>query len=161
MVKRVLLSAITVFSTSACIPPAPRWKPALTSEVPDRTPARFRVARDSAFVDGTADGWQRGTPRLRLASGAVVAIPRDAVVQVRLAEKQRHPYSGAVIGWVAGVVTMYATCAPPKQYCGEENPLPLLGILTGWGLGYVTKTEWWVNVRVPADSAAPPQSRDP
>jgi hypothetical protein len=87
--------------------------------------------------------------------GDTVIVPDGSALEVRLREKARHPTAGAIIGWALGVAISYAACPPPKKYCGEEDPTPLLAAGLGALIGDRVKTDWWVRVRW--DTPSPPE----
>ena len=97
-------------------------------------------------MNGSALGWDRGHPSIVLQNGDTAAVPTGAQLEVKLRQKKAHPYSGAAIGWAASVAVMLANCGGQK-YCGEENPIPLLGTVIGWFAGRAVRTDWWVVVR--------------
>jgi hypothetical protein len=81
------------------------------------------------------------------ASGDTIVVPEGATLEVRLKEKATHEKAGGVIGWALGVAISYAACPPPRRYCGEEDPTPLLGTGLGGLIGWLAKTDRWVQVR--------------
>jgi hypothetical protein len=140
---------------TACSNGTTRWHPSFASQVPDSTPVRFVASESERQVAGLALDWERGRLRVVTSRGDTVLVPRGSELQVRLKEKASHPLFGAVIGWALGVAVSYATCPPPKRYCGEEDPSPLLGVGLGGLVGSCVKTDWWVGVQW--DTASPPR----
>ena len=132
---------------SACATGAVRWQPSVVSQVPDSTSVRFTTGIGEPRVAGLALDWQRGQPKVIIERGDTVVIPDASLLEVRLKEKASHPMAGAIIGWAVGVGISYATCRAPKQYCGEEDPMPLLTTGLGALIGSRIKTDWWVVVR--------------
>ena len=148
-----VLSAVALV-LAACSNGTTRWHPSLASQVPDSTPVRFVPSESERQVAGLALDWERGRLRVVTSRGDTVLVPKGSELQVRLREKASHPVFGAVVGWALGVAVSYATCPPPKRYCGEEDPSPLLGTGLGALVGSRVKTDWWVGVRW--DTASPP-----
>ena len=141
-----VLLAVTL-SLAACSSGTTRWHPSLASQVPDSTPVRFAPGESERQVAGLALDWERGPLRVVTTRGDTVVVPRGSALEVRLKEKSNHAVIGAVVGWAVGVAVSYATCPPPKRYCGEEDPRPLLGAGLGALVGSRVKTDWWVGVR--------------
>lgn len=139
----------------ACSNGTTRWHPSLASQVPDSTSVRFVPGENERQIAGLALDWERGRPRVMTGSGDTVVVPKGSLLEVRLKEKASHPVWGAVIGWALGVAVSYATCPPPKRYCGEEDPSPLLGAGLGALVGARVKTDWWVGVRWDSTHDAP------
>jgi hypothetical protein len=81
------------------------------------------------------------------ARGDTVVVPDGSILDVRLNEKAGHSTAGAIVGWALGIAVSYAACPPPKKYCGEEDPTPLLGIGLGALMGSRIKTDSWVRVQ--------------
>ena len=151
-------AAITLLAaallSSACGAGTVRWHPSLASQVPDSTPVRFTPVESERKVAGLAFQWAGGRPRVITSSGDTVVVPQGSTLDVRLREKASHPTFGAVVGYALGIATGLMTCRAPKQYCGEENPLPLAAAGIGALIGARVKTDWWVSVRW--DTASPP-----
>jgi hypothetical protein len=80
------------------------------------------------------------------AGGDTVAVPHGSTLEVRLNEKAGHTTAGVVGGWALGVAVSYATCPPPKRYCGEQDPTPALAMGLGALIGSRVKTDQWVRV---------------
>jgi hypothetical protein len=140
--------SVTLVLLAACSTRATMlWKPSVVSQVPDSTPVRYRVDSNTPMVRGLALDWTRRTPRLMTALGDTVSIPESARLEVRLRQKSGHPITGAVVGYVAGVITSYAYCPPPKTHCGEQDPTPLLGAALGAWVGSWFRSYPWVQVR--------------
>ena len=112
---------------------------------------RQAVTRSAA----SAVNWMSGDPRLLTPRGDTLTIPADARLDVRLRQKSGHGVAGAVVGLLAGVAVSYAYCPPPKDYCGEEDPTPLLGASLGAVVGSLFKSYPWVQVRRDGPPAAP------
>jgi hypothetical protein len=142
-----LSSAAALLLLSACAGATTRWQPSLASQVPDSTPVRFAPHAGEPRITGLAVDWERGQLRVITERGNTVIVPDGAAIEVRLREKARHPTAGAIIGWAFGVAISYAACPPPKKYCGEEDPTPLLAAGLGALIGDRVKTDWWVRVR--------------
>ena len=132
---------------TACASGAVRWQPSFASQVPDSTPVRFVVARNEPAIQGRAADWQLGRPKLITERGDTVENPTSATLEVRLKNRVGHPVAGAIAAWAVGVGISYATCPPPKKYCGEEDPTPLLAAGLGALIGSRIKTDKWVEVR--------------
>lgn len=133
---------------AACGNATVTWRPSLLSHVPDSTAVRWNPQTGEPRVRGRSLGWQHGAPRVVTDTGDTVMIARGAGrLEVRLREKKRQGVIGAVIGWAVGVGVMYATCDPPRTYCGEQNPSPLLGAGLGALIGSMFKADDWVRVR--------------
>lgn len=144
-----------------CAGGAIRWQPSLASQVPDSTSVRF-VSRDGQSpVSGVALDWERGWPRVITARGDTIMVPDGSALEVRLREKANHTTAGTVIGWAIGVGISYAACPPPRRYCGEEDPTPLLAGGLGALIGSRVKTDWWVSVRWDVRTSSSPPSNDP
>jgi hypothetical protein len=142
-----LSSAAALLLLSACAGATTRWQPSLASQVPDSTPVRFAPHAGEPRITGLAVDWERGQLRVITERGDTVIVPDGSAIEVRLREKARHPTAGAIIGWAFGVAISYAACPPPKKYCGEEDPTPLLAAGLGALIGDRVKTDWWVRVR--------------
>lgn len=140
----LLLGAL---SLSACAGTVMRWQPSLASHVPDSSTVRYGIRPGERPTSGQAVDWQRGRPRVVTASGDTIVVPEGATLEVRLKEKATHEKAGGVIGWALGVAISYAACPPPRRYCGEEDPTPLLGTGLGGLIGWLAKTDRWVQVR--------------
>jgi hypothetical protein len=113
-------------------------------------PVRYVIRAERVIVTGRSLDWERGTPQLITRRGDTLTIPPIATLEVRLRERTNRAIAGGVIGFLAGVVTSYVSCPPPKRYCGEQDPTPLLGATLGALIGSRIKSDWWVRVkRVP------------
>ena len=132
---------------TACMPPRPTTIPRRVTDVRDSSVVRFSPGPGQPFTYGQALDWAGATPRILTSRGDTLPVPLDARLEVRLPERRAHPVAGVVIGWAIGVVVSYASCPPPKRYCGEEDPTPLLGAAIGWLVGRRVLTDWWVVVR--------------
>jgi hypothetical protein len=124
-----------------------RWRPSLSSQVPDSTPVRFVTQRSEPRVTGRALDWERRRPRLITLRGDTVLVPEGARLEVRLKEKTTRAVAGAVVGFVVGVGVMYSTCAAPRRYCGEQDPTPMLAAGLGALVGSRIKADQWIRVR--------------
>jgi len=131
---------------TACGGTSIRWQPSLVSQVPDSTTVRFVAEPGQSPTQGFALDWQRGRPRVITGRDTIV-MPEGAALEVRLREKYGHPTAGAIIGWALAAGVSYALCPPPRRYCGEEDPTPLLGMALGALIGAKIKTDRWVGVR--------------
>ncbi len=96
---------------------------------------------------GTALAWGTPAPRLITASGDTLPLRAAHQVWVSGGRTARRTVRGAVIGWGAGVVATLADCGLAST-CGEQNPVPLLGLFIGAAIGRRFRTERWT--RVPA-----------
>ena len=132
----------------ACGCTAVRWRPSLVTHVPDSTEVRFAPKAGDSFITGTALGWDRARPRLITAHGDTLAIPNGSRVEVYLKEASHYPKFGAVVGGAIGVLASLADCGG-QQYCGEQDPRPMLGVLVGGIIGYVLTTDHWAPVAWP------------
>ena len=146
MVKPLSLWITLSLLLTACGGTTIRWQPSLVSQVPDSTAVRFVVEPGRPPTQGLALDWQRGRPRVITGRDTIV-MPEGAALEVRLPEKYGHPTAGAIVGWALGAGLSYALCPPPKRYCGEEDPTPLLGLGLGALIGAKVKTDRWVAVR--------------
>lgn len=146
-----LLSAVTsvafVLATWSCASGGVKWRPSLASHVPDSTWVRFAGHIGDPPVTGRAVGWERGRLRVIIAAGDTVVVPSGSALEVRLNEKAGHTTAGVIAGWALGVAISYATCPPPKKYCGEQDPTPVLAAGLGALIGARVKTDQWVRVR--------------
>jgi hypothetical protein len=115
--------------------------------VPDSTWVRFVRGVGEPSISGLALEWQNGHPRVITERGDTVIVPEGSTLAVRLKEKQTHANAGAVIGWALGVALAYAACPPPRSFCGEEDPTPLVAAGLGAFVGSKVRTDWWVDVR--------------
>jgi hypothetical protein len=131
---------------SACAGAVTRWQPSLASQVPDSTPVRFAERSREPRVTGLALDWERGRLRVITERRDTVVVPEGSVLEVRLRERASHATAGAIIGWALGVAISYAACPPPKKYCREEDPTPLLATGLGALIGARVKTDWWIRV---------------
>ena len=143
----LILSLLVILLATGCAKATFRWQPSLTSQVPDGTPVRFKVARGEPRASGQALDWQRGAPRVITPRGDTVSVPDTAFIQVRLKNKTNHAVAGAIAGFVVGVGVSWATCAPPKTHCGEQDPTPMLAAGLGALIGSLFKADHWVRVR--------------
>jgi hypothetical protein len=137
---------MAILLLAACASGGTRWQPSLVSQVPDSTWVRFHDAVGQTSASGFALDWQRGRPRV-IVDRDTLLIPEASALEARLKEKRGHAIFGTITGWALGAAISYATCAPPKKYCGEEDPTPLLGTLLGAWVGSRVKTDWWVRVQ--------------
>lgn len=146
-----LLSAATCSATlllaSSCAHGGVKWRPSLASHVPDSTWVRFAGHIGDSSVMGRAMDWQRGRLRVITVAGDTVAVPSGSALEVRLNEKAGHTTAGLIAGWALGVTISYATCPPPKKYCGEQDPTPALAAGLGALIGARVKTDQWVRVQ--------------
>ena len=94
---------------------------------------------------GTALAWGTPAPRLITASGDTLPLNATHQVWVSGGRTARRTAHGALIGWAAGVATVVADCGLASP-CGEQNPVPLLGILLGGAIGHKFRTERWTRV---------------
>jgi hypothetical protein len=140
-----LILAVGIIGAVGCAS-LPAGTPTSIGQVRNGSPVRFRREPTGNAVTGSALGWDQPHPLIVLQSGDTVAIPSGAQLEVKLPQKKSHPYSGATIGWAVGVGFALADCSNTR-YCGEENPLPLLGTVIGWFVGKAVKTDWWIVVR--------------
>jgi hypothetical protein len=152
---------VTLLVVGACGGVTVRWRPFVASQVPDTTPVRFDVQPDQFPVVGRALDWQRGSPRLIIPGGDTILIPANAKLEVRLKEKANHTKAGAILGFVVGIGVMYATCPASVNYCGEQNPIPVLGVALGGLIGSALEKDHWVRVRWDDSTrrAPPPDAR--
>jgi hypothetical protein len=157
LVPALLSAALLVIPVglTGCTRATMLWRPSVVSQVPDSTPVRYRVDSNTPTVRGLAVNWMSGDPRLLTPRGDTLTIPAEARLDVRLRQKSGHGVTGAVVGFLAGVAVMYAYCPPPKEYCGEEDPTPLLGASLGALVGSLFKSYPWVQVRRVGPPAAP------
>lgn len=144
---RSLVTLGSALSMAACAGPAIRWQPSYSSQIPDSATVRFTVHPGEAPILGSALDWRLGRPRVVTARDDTVLIPERSALEVRLKEKASHATAGAIIGWALSVAVSYATCAPPRRYCGEENPTPLFATGLGALIGSRIRTDWWVGVQ--------------
>jgi hypothetical protein len=147
--------AMSLLLLTACGGAAIRWQPSVASQVPDSTFVRFAPAAGEAPTSGVALDWPSGRLRVITSRGDTIVVPPGSALEVRLKDKATHPIAGTIIGWAVGVAVSYAACAPPRTYCGEEDPTPLLGLGLGALIGSRIKTDWWV--RVQWDAPNPPR----
>ena len=111
-----------------------------------RARERDREGRRTTHV-GTALAWGTPAPRLVTAGGDTLPLNATQQVWVSGGRTARRTARGALIGWAAGVAAVVADCGLAAS-CGEQNPVPLLGILIGGAIGHKFRTERWT--RVPA-----------
>ena len=140
-------SVAILLLVSSCANGGVKWRPSLASHVPDSTWVRFAGHIGDSSVIGRAVNWQRGQLRVITAAGDTVAVPNGSVLEVRLNEKAGHTTAGLIAGWALGVTVSYATCPPPKKYCGEQDPTPALAAGLGALIGSRVKSDQWVRVR--------------
>lgn len=146
MLKSLSFCIPLSFLLTACGGTTIRWQPSLVSHVPDSATVRFVAEPGRPPTQGLALDWQRGRPRVVTGRDTIV-MPEGAALEVRLREKFGHPTAGGILGWALGVGLSYAFCPPPKRYCGEEDPTPLLGTTLGALIGSKIKTDRWAGVR--------------
>lgn len=119
-----------------------KWRPWIVTQVPDGTEVRYwEKANASTARVGRAVGWSNGTPRLVTSHGDTVAIPAGAHLEVHVDNPDRHTNLGAVVGYVAGILTIFGTCGT-ESTCGEQNPTPLLGAIVGAIAGHFLVEDW-------------------
>lgn len=112
--------------------------------------ARVRVSPVNASrVTGTALGWTSSGPRLVSSRGDTIALHPDDRLEESLGRTGRRTWHGAIIGALAAGAALAVSCGG-RQYCGEENPLPLLGAAAGALVGHRMKRERWR--QIPSDS---------
>jgi hypothetical protein len=140
-------SVAMLLLVSSCASGGVKWRPSLASHVPDSTWVRFAGHSGDSAIMGRAIDWQRGRLRVITAGGDTVAVPHGSTLEVRLNEKAGHTTAGIIAGWALGVTVSYATCPPPKKYCGEQDPTPALAAGLGALIGSRVKTDQWVRVR--------------
>ena len=140
-------SVAMLLLASSCASGGVKWRPSLVSHVPDSTWVRFARQNGDSSIMGRAMDWQRGRPRVITAVGDTVAVPNGSALEVRLNEKAGHTTAGIIAGWAVGVTISYATCPPPKKYCGEQDPTPALAAGLGALIGSRVKSDQWVRVR--------------
>ena len=151
----LFVTGVALVPLTGCTRATMLWRPSYVSQVPDGTPARYRVDSHAPIVRGLAVNWMSGDPRLLTPRGDTLTIPPGARLDVQLRQKSGHGVAGAVVGFLAGVAVSYAYCPPPKDYCGEEDPTPLLGASLGAVVGSLFKSYPWVQVRRDGPPAAP------
>jgi len=142
---RWFLAPLVILLASGCTRATFRWRPSVTSQVPDSTPVRFYVARGQPRVSGRAFDWQRGSPRVITPRGDTVTVPDTALIQVRLKDKGNHAVLGAIVGIVAGVGLSYAACGDISCGPGDRRPVFIGGL--GALVGSRFKADSWVRVR--------------
>ncbi|GLC25675.1 hypothetical protein [Roseisolibacter agri] len=135
-------------STAVQTPYGMRWCPAAV-----RDGARVRAFDDGVrrWQVGSALGWATPAPRLVTARGDTIDVTGRRLVAVSEGRTARRTLQGAVIGWLAGVVTVIADCGV-ESTCGEQNPIPLLGVAIGTVVGSKLRQERWVRT---SDAACP------
>lgn len=111
-----------------------------------RARERDREGRRTTHV-GTALAWGTPAPRLVTVEGDTLPLNATHRVWVSGGRTARRTARGALIGWAAGVAAVVADCGLASP-CGEQNPVPLLGVLIGGAIGHKFRTERWT--RVPA-----------
>jgi hypothetical protein len=147
MISRVFIVG-ALLAAAACNRTRVSWEPSKVYQVPDGTQVRFTEPRTPLVTSiwyGRAFQWNTMTPRLITARGDTLVIPRGAKFEVLLAEKRGHAAYGAVIGWTAAVISILADCGFERT-CGEQNPLPALGLAGGALIGSMIRTDKWVTV---------------
>ena len=138
--RQLFPAALLLFG--ACGGTIVKFRPRMISQVPDGTHVRFRERSNASTARvGRSLGWASGTPRIITARGDTITIPSGAVLEVRLEHPDGHTNSGAAVGYVAGVLTSLNICGAASA-CGEENPLPLLGLLVGAFVGHFVTEDW-------------------
>ena len=142
---RWFLSPLVILLATGCARETFRWRPSLTSQVPDSMPVRFNVGRGEPRASGRSLGWQRGAPRLITPRGDTVAVPESAYIQVRLKDKANHALAGAFVGMVVGVGVSFAECGETRCGPGDRRPLYITGL--GALVGSRFKAASWVRVR--------------
>jgi hypothetical protein len=132
---------VALLSAVGCSPTRILWRPTQVSEVPDGTPVRFlaRPAIDPTF--GRAVGWASSSPRLVTFRGDTIAIPVGARVDVKVANPDRHTNAGAILGYIAGTLSIAANCRG-RKYCGEQDPSAMLGAIVGGIMGHFIADDW-------------------
>jgi len=137
--RYVLVAAL--LSVSAC-GGSVKWRPWIVTQVPDRTEVWYREKANASTAHvGRAVGWSNGTPRLVTSRGDTIAIPTGAHLEVHVDNPDRHTNFGAVVGYVAGILTIFGTCGT-ESTCGEQNPAPLLGAIVGAISGHFLVEDW-------------------
>ena len=144
--------AQTTDSTSVQTPYGMRWCPAAV-----RDGVRVRAFDDGVrrWQVGHALGWATPAPRLVTTRGDTIDVTGRRLVAVSEGRTARRTLQGAVIGWLAGVATVIADCGTAST-CGEQNPLPLLGVAIGTVVGSRLRQERWVRTSDAACAPATP-----
>ncbi len=143
-------------STAVRTPHGRRWCPAA---VRDGVRVRAYDDGDRRWQVGRALGWATPAPRLVTTRGDTVDVTGRRLVAVSEGRTARRTLQGAVVGWLAGVVTVVADCGLAAT-CGEQNPVPLLGVAIGAVVGSRLRQERWVRTS-DAACAAPRGAPDP
>jgi hypothetical protein len=143
-----LLLALGPFAAGAQAAERPSDRPCHHVADGRRVRARERDAHGTRTTHvGTALAWGTPAPRLITAGGDTLPLSAAHQVWVSGGRTARRTVRGALIGWGAGVVATIADCGVSAT-CGEQNPVPLLGIFIGAAIGHKFRTERWT--RVPA-----------
>lgn len=131
------------------------WCPAA---VPDGARVRAFDPDVRRTHTGIALGWSTPTPRVVTARGDTVALAERHQRSVSEGRTGKRTLQGAVVGWLAGVVTVVSDCGLEKT-CGEQNPIPLLGAAIGTVVGSRMRRERWLRA-TNAGCASVPTPRD-
>jgi hypothetical protein len=140
--RRTLPAALLILAATGCT--RVLFRPTIVTQVPDGMEVRYRVtpSRSEAVV-GRALGWMSGTPRLVTSRGDTIVIPNGARLEFKVDHPSNHAKAGAVLGYLISLIVMQINCNRQHiQYCGEQDPTPLLGILVGGIIGSFITKDW-------------------
>ena len=141
-IRRTFPAALLLFAAPGCT--RILFRPTLVTQVPDGREVRYRATPNgSTAVVGRALDWEKGTPRLVTTRGDTIAIPNGAHIEFKVDHPSNHAKAGAVVGYLVAIIVMQTNCNRQNiQYCGEEDPTPLLGILAGGIIGSLMTEDW-------------------
>ena len=71
----LFVAGVALVPLSGCTRATMLWRPSYVSQVPDGTPARYRVDSHAPIVRGLAVNWMSGDPRLLTPRGDTLTIP--------------------------------------------------------------------------------------
>ena len=140
---------------SACTHRRPETAAGAPVAVAEGSAVRLRVV-DGSWRDGRATTWTAGRARVVPAAGDTVAVACDMEVETPLAERGDNRWQGALVGMLAGWLELALSCGG-QQYCGEENPIPALTVITGYFVGRNIPRTQYLAVPVPGCGVAPPR----
>lgn len=131
--------------------------PPCASAIEDGSRVRAESLGTAGRVTGRALGWGTATPRIVTRRNDTVLVDLARRRELSAGRVARSRKRGALAGFGAGSLTVGLSCAGRSNWCGEQNPIPLLGLLAGAAVGHFVKHEQWV--RIPDDSACAARPR--
>ena len=118
--------------------------PPCARAVADGARVRVRLAIDGTRHAGTALGWATPAPRVVTGARDTLAVGRHDRREVSGGRTGHHAWAGLTLGLIAGNLSNLHCFG--ERTCGEQNPLPFVGMITGVLIGRRIRRERWVPV---------------